>query len=82
MAEDYSSAVYCAIITHSGSGKRDGFVECKDDTVNPDGEGAWDTSLTEGSGQAPPPELNLLKAENVKLPWVVKQSQQWLSNHS
>ncbi|KAE9407764.1 Ribonuclease/ribotoxin [Gymnopus androsaceus JB14] len=36
IAEDFSSAVYCAVITHDGQ-KDDGFVECADDTLNPRG---------------------------------------------
>jgi hypothetical protein len=36
ISNDYSSAVFCAVITHDGSTKN-GFTECKDDTVNTDG---------------------------------------------
>ncbi|MCJ1305361.1 hypothetical protein MMC08_008175 [Hypocenomyce scalaris] len=38
IAEDYSSAVYCAVITHDGQ-KKNGFAECRDDTVNLRGKG-------------------------------------------
>jgi hypothetical protein len=38
IATDYSSAVFCAAITHDGSTKN-GFTECKDDTVNTSGKG-------------------------------------------
>ncbi|KAF2085507.1 Ribonuclease/ribotoxin, partial [Saccharata proteae CBS 121410] len=38
IAEDYSSAVYCATITHDDS-KNNGFTECKDDTMNTRGKG-------------------------------------------
>lgn len=38
IAEDYSSAVYCACITHDGQ-KKNGFAECKDDSMNPRGKG-------------------------------------------
>jgi len=36
ISSDYSSAVFCAVITHDGS-RKNGFTECKDDTVNTDG---------------------------------------------
>ncbi|KAA6411977.1 MAG: guanyl-specific ribonuclease F1 [Lasallia pustulata] len=38
IAEDYSSAVYCAVITHDGQ-RKNGFAECRDDTVNLRGKG-------------------------------------------
>ena len=38
IAEDYSSATYCAVITHDGQ-KKNGFAECKDDTLNVRGKG-------------------------------------------
>jgi hypothetical protein len=38
IATDYSSAVFCAVITHNGSTKN-GFTECKDGTVNTSGKG-------------------------------------------
>lgn len=38
IAEDYSSAVYCAVITHDGQ-RKNGFAECRDDTVNVRGKG-------------------------------------------
>ncbi|KAJ7464300.1 Ribonuclease/ribotoxin [Mycena galericulata] len=40
IADDYESAIYCAVITHDGSTKN-GFTECADDTVNQDGKGAY-----------------------------------------
>jgi len=52
IATDYSSAVFCAVITHDGSTKN-GFTECKDDTVNTDGKGTWDTEKTQGRGREP-----------------------------
>ncbi|KAK3933966.1 Ribonuclease/ribotoxin [Diplogelasinospora grovesii] len=69
VAEDYSSAVYCATITHSGSSERNGFVECKDDTVNPNGQGTWDVRKTERLGREPEGERKLLRGEDVKLPF-------------
>ncbi|KAK8205125.1 Ribonuclease/ribotoxin [Phyllosticta capitalensis] len=47
IAADYASAVFCACLTHDGSAKRNGFVECKDDTVNPRGKG----TLKESAGE-------------------------------
>jgi hypothetical protein len=52
IATDYSSAVFCAVITHDGSTKN-GFTECKDDTVNTSGKGTWDTEKTKGRGKEP-----------------------------
>ena len=40
IAEDYSSAVYCAVITHDGE-TRNGFAECADDTLNLRGKGEY-----------------------------------------
>jgi hypothetical protein len=33
--------VFCAVITHDGS-KRNGFTECRDDTVNTSGKGSYE----------------------------------------
>jgi len=52
ISTDYSSAVFCAVITHDGSTKN-GFTECKDDTVNADGKGTWDVNKTQGKGREP-----------------------------
>ena len=71
VSADYASAVYCATITQSGSARRNGFVECRDDTVNPRGEGEWDTTLTVGEGLAPRKDRELLSIERVKVPWHV-----------
>ena len=38
IAADYSSAVYCAVITHDGQ-RRNGFAECADDSMNLRGKG-------------------------------------------
>jgi hypothetical protein len=38
ISEDYQSAVYCAVITHDGE-RRNGFAECRDDTLNLRGKG-------------------------------------------
>jgi hypothetical protein len=46
ISTDYSSAIFCAVITHDGSTKN-GFTECKDDTVNTDGKGTWSQDLVE-----------------------------------
>jgi len=59
ISTDYSSAVFCAVITHDGSTKN-GFTECKDDTVNTDGKGTWDTEKTQGKGREPGPGRDLL----------------------
>ena len=40
IAEDYSSAAYCAVITHDGE-RRNGFAECADDTLNMRGKGEY-----------------------------------------
>jgi hypothetical protein len=78
VAADYSSAVFCATLTHTGSQERNGFVECRDDTVNPNGEGQWDESMTKEGGRkglVPPSgegqERELLKKEGVRIPWHV-----------
>jgi len=60
IAADFSSAVYCAVITHDGQ-KKNGFVECKDDTVNQDGRGTYDVNRTEGRGKEPAPGRTLLE---------------------
>jgi hypothetical protein len=59
ISTDYSSAVFCAVITHDGSTKN-GFTECKDDTVNTDGQGTYDTERTKGRGKEPGPGRELL----------------------
>lgn len=38
IAADYSSAVYCAVITHDGQ-RGNGFAECADDSMNVRGKG-------------------------------------------
>jgi len=48
ISTDFSSAVYCATITHDGSTKN-GFTECTDDTVNTTGSGTYERKLKEGS---------------------------------
>ncbi|KAH8805526.1 Ribonuclease/ribotoxin [Xylogone sp. PMI_703] len=58
IASDYSSAVFCAVITHDGS-KSDGFTECKDDTVNQDGRGNYH-KRREGRGREPRHDRDLL----------------------
>ncbi|KIK70135.1 hypothetical protein GYMLUDRAFT_53238 [Collybiopsis luxurians FD-317 M1] len=40
IAEDFSSAVYCAVITHDGQ-RHNGFAECADDTMNVKGKGRY-----------------------------------------
>lgn len=45
IAADYSSAIYCAVITHDES-KNNGFTECSDDTMN----------VTNGKGKYEPRE--------------------------
>jgi len=59
ISTDYSSAVYCAVITHDGQ-RKNGFTECKDDTVNQDGAGTYDVNRTEGRGREPGPGRKLL----------------------
>ncbi|KAJ7651396.1 Ribonuclease/ribotoxin [Roridomyces roridus] len=74
VAADYASAVFCAVITHTGAVKHDGFVECKDDTINTDGEGVWEASQrrgTKGRGREAPEGRQHLKPEDVKLPFVL-----------
>jgi hypothetical protein len=69
VAADYASAIFCAAITHSGATTHNGFVECKDDTVNPGGEGDWDTERTKDRGLEAPDGRLLLRWEDVKLPF-------------
>lgn len=52
IATDFSSAVFCAVITHDGSTKN-GFTECQDDTVNTDGKGSYKGSK-KGKGEEEP----------------------------
>lgn len=59
IATDFSSAIYCAVVTHDGQ-KNNGFTECKDDTVNQNGQGAYDVNKTEGLGKEPGPGRKLL----------------------
>ena len=40
IAEDFQSAVYCAVITHQGENNNK-FQECQDDTMNPRGTGDY-----------------------------------------
>lgn len=40
ISEDFSSAVYCAVITHDGQ-RKNGFTECSDDTMNVRGKGTF-----------------------------------------
>lgn len=47
IAEDFSSAVYCAVITHDGQ-RKNGFVECADDTMNLRGKGNFGGFRSEG----------------------------------
>lgn len=42
ISEDFSSAVYCAVVTHDGQ-RRNGFAECSDDTMNVRGKGSFKT---------------------------------------
>ncbi|KAI9741308.1 MAG: hypothetical protein M1834_003025 [Cirrosporium novae-zelandiae] len=49
IAEDYGSAVYCAVITHDGQ-KKNGFAECADDTMNVSGKGTY--KAKDGTGEA------------------------------
>jgi hypothetical protein len=60
ISSDYSSAVYCAVLTHDGS-KKNGFTECKDDTVNQDGRGTFDVNRTKGRGREPGEGRHLLE---------------------
>ncbi|KAL1967823.1 hypothetical protein VTN77DRAFT_2512 [Rasamsonia byssochlamydoides] len=46
IAQDFSSAVYFAVITHDGS-KHDGFTECRDDTMNLRGKGRYEPNYDE-----------------------------------
>lgn len=47
IASDYSSAVYCAVITHDGQ-RANGFAECSDDTMNPRGKGDYEGQERKG----------------------------------
>jgi len=47
ISEDFSSAVYCAVITHDGQ-RRNGFAECSDDTMNVRGKGTFKGVEREG----------------------------------
>ena len=49
IAEDYSSAVFCAVITHDGQ-KKNGFTECADDTMNVRGKGQYQGGAEQGAG--------------------------------
>lgn len=50
IAEDYGSAVYCAVITHDGQ-RKNGFAECRDDTVNLRGKGRDVKATKEGKAR-------------------------------
>lgn len=50
IATDYASAVFCAVITHDGSTKN-GFTECKDDTLNTGGKGTYVGEAGYGRGR-------------------------------
>jgi hypothetical protein len=60
IAEDFQSAVFCAVLTHDGS-TRNGFTECKDDTVNTDGKGTYDTRGGWGRGRDEEPGRRLVE---------------------
>jgi hypothetical protein len=60
IAEDYQSAVFCAVLTHDGS-KRNGFTECQDDTVNTDGKGSYEGREGWGRGREEDRERKLLE---------------------
>lgn len=47
IAADYSSAVYCAVITHDGQ-RKNGFAECSDDSMNPRGKGNYEGQAKKG----------------------------------
>lgn len=47
IASDYSSAVYCAVITHDGQ-RKNGFAECSDDIMNPRGKGDYEGQERKG----------------------------------
>jgi len=64
ISTDYSSAVYCATLTHDGSTKN-GFTECKDDTLNTGGKGSY-TGKAEGKGREPGPGRELLGRIDLK----------------
>jgi len=50
ITEDYSSAVYCAVITHDGQQKNN-FAECQDDSMNVRGKGNYQPVEKEGHGR-------------------------------
>lgn len=60
IAEDFQSAVFCAVLTHDGSTKN-GFTECKDDTVNTDGKGTYDARGGWGRGREEEPGRRLVE---------------------
>lgn len=60
IAEDFQSAVFCAVLTHDGSTKN-GFTECKDDTVNTDGKGTYDAREGWGRGREEEPGRRLVE---------------------
>ncbi|KAF8861359.1 hypothetical protein BDZ45DRAFT_703477 [Acephala macrosclerotiorum] len=59
IATDYSSAIFCAVLTHDGSTKN-GFTECKDDTVNQNGKGTYEKKGS-GKGREPGQGRKLLE---------------------
>ncbi|RDW59874.1 putative ribonuclease T1 [Coleophoma cylindrospora] len=59
IATDYQSAVYCATLTHDGT-TRNGFTECSDDTMNPNGKGSYKRRI-EGRGKEPVSGRKLLE---------------------
>lgn len=60
IATDYASAIFCAVLTHDGSTKN-GFTECKDDTVNTDGKGTYAGKKGYGRGREPGEGRKLLE---------------------
>jgi ribonuclease len=57
IADDYSSAMYCAVITHDNS-RHNGFTECQDDTLNLRGKGKFLPIITAESAL---PQRNLIQ---------------------
>jgi len=57
IADDYSSAMYCAVITHDHS-RHNGFTECQDDTLNLRGKGKFLPIITAEAL----PQRNLIQA--------------------
>jgi len=51
IATDYQSAIFCAVITHDGSAKKNGFTECQDDSVNTYGKGTYEAVEGETKGK-------------------------------